>query len=279
MRVFISVDLEGVTGTADAREMAPGDDYEAARRWMTAEANAAIAGAFEGGATEVVVCDSHSRARNLLLDDLDPRAKLIRGRHKPRRMVEGLDSTFAAALLVGFHARAGAGPGGLNHTWVGRELQNLRIDGEPAGEIALIARICRHHGVPIALVTGDDVACAEATALLGEVETVAVKRSIDRYAVETEHPSVTTARIEAAAKRAVEGAAELEVEPEPGPFEMQVEWNSTSIAALCALVPGVEVADDPRVVGWRAADAQEALDVFIVLTTLAAASAEQAPYA
>jgi D-amino peptidase len=279
MRVFVSVDLEGVTGTTDAREMSPGDDYETARRWMTAEANAAIAGAFEGGAGEVVVCDSHSRARNLLLDELDPRAKLIRGRHKPRRMVEGLGPTFAAVLLVGFHARAGAGPGVLNHTWVGRELQNLRIDGEPAGEIALISRVCRRHGVPIALVTGDDVACAEAEELLGEIETVAVKRSIDRYAVETEHPSVTTGRIEAAAKRAVEGLAGLQAEPDAGPLEMEAEWNSTSIAALCALVPGVEVAADPRVVRWRAADAVEALDVFVVLTTLAAASAEQAPYA
>ena len=215
MKVFVSVDLEGITGTADAREMSPGDDYEAARRWMTREANAAIAGAFDGGATDVVVCDSHSRARNLLLDDLDPRATLIRGRHKPRRMVEGLDETYDAALLIGFHARAGAGPGVLNHTWVGRELQALRIDGEPAGEIALIARICAHHGVPITLVTGDDVACSEARALLGEVETVAVKRSIDRYAVETEHPSVSAPRIEGAAKRAVAAAGAAEIEPRP----------------------------------------------------------------
>lgn len=279
MKVFISVDLEGITGTTDTREMAPGDDYETARRWMTGEANAAIRGAFDGGALEVVVCDSHSSARNLLLDELDPRARLIRGRHKPRRMVEGLDESFDAAMLIGFHGRAGAAPGVLNHTWVGKELQNLRIDGEPAGEIALVSRVCAHFGVAVALVTGDDVACREASELLGDVETVDVKRSIDRYAIETDHPSVSATRIEAAAKKAVEARAGLDSEPSPTPVELEVEWNSTSIAAFCCLLPGVEPADDARTIRWSAPDVLQALGVFIVCATLAGASAEQSPYA
>jgi D-amino peptidase len=279
MKAFISVDLEGITGTTDAREMAPGDDYEIARRWMTAEANAAIAGAFAGGAEEVVVCDSHSSARNLLLDELDPRARLIRGKHKPRRMVQGLDESFGAALLIGYHGRAGAAPGVLNHTWVGKELQNLRIDGEPAGEIALVSRVCAHFGVPIVLVTGDDVACAEAEFILDEVETVAVKRAIDRYATETDHPSVSTERIEAAARTAVRGASVHRAIPSPSPVRLEVEWNSTSIAALCCLVPGVEPAADPRTVSWSAPDILQALDLFIVCTTLARTSGQQEPYA
>ena len=279
MKAFISVDLEGITGTTDAREMAPGDDYEIARRWMTGEANAAIRGAFAGGAEEVVVCDSHSSARNLLLDELDPRAKLIRGRHKPRRMVQGLDSSFGAALLVGYHGRAGAAPGVLNHTWVGKELHSLRIDCEPAGEIALVSSVCSHFGVPVALVTGDDVACAEAEALLPGVSAVAVKRSIDRYAIETDHPSVSAERVEAAAEAAVRGTEAIAGSPSPTPVELELEWNSTSIAAFCSLVPGVEITDDPRTVRWSAPDILQALDVFIVCVTLAGASAEQEPYA
>lgn len=279
MKVFISVDLEGVTGTADPQEMRAGrDGYEAARRWMTSDANAAIAGAFEGGASEVVVCDSHGSARNVLLDDLDSRVRLVRGLHKPRRMVQGLDGTFGAALLIGYHARAGAGPGTLNHTWVGKELHELRLDGEAAGEIALVAMVADHFGVPVVLVTGDDVACREADARLPDVRSLAVKRAVDRFSVDTDHPAVSARRIHEAAAESVEAAARAGIEPAPRPVDVEIEWNSTSIAQTCALVPGVEIGATPRTTCWRAPDALQALDVLVVATTLAVAVGQQAPY-
>jgi D-amino peptidase len=279
MKVFLSVDLEGVTGTVDPQEMRAGrEGYEAARRWMTSDANAAIGGAYDGGATEVLVCDSHGSARNLLLDDLDKRARLVRGLHKPRRMVQGLDASFGAALLVGYHARAGSGPGALNHTWVGKELHELRINGEPAGEIALVATVAGHFGVPVALVTGDDVACQEAEALLGDLRTVAVKRAVDRFSVDSEHPRVTADRIRAAAADAVATADRLRPVDAPEPIELEIEWSSTSIAQLCALVPGVQIAETPRTTRWEAANILEALDVLVVTTTLAVAVGDQAPY-
>jgi hypothetical protein len=127
----------------------------------------------------------------------------------------GLDASFGAALLVGYHARAGAGPGVLNHTWVGKELHDLRLNGEPVGEIALVAMVAEHFGVPIALVTGDGVACREARARLRDVRTMDVKRSVDRFSVETEHPAVAARRIEEAAAESVRAAARLDVAPTP----------------------------------------------------------------
>jgi D-amino peptidase len=279
VKVFVSVDLEGVTGTTDPQEMrAGGDGYDAARRWMTSDANAAIAGAFDGGASEVIVCDSHGSARNLLLDELDPRARLVRGLHKPRRMVQGLDASFGAALLVGYHARAGAGPGVLNHTWVGKELHEVRLNGEPAGEIALVAMVADHYGVPIALVTGDDMACREADTRLPDVRTVPVKRSVDRFSVDTDHPVAAAERIRDAAADGVRAAAGRQRNPGSGPVEVEIEWSSSSIAQTCALIPGVEIGGTARTIRWEASDALQALDLLVVTTTLAVAVGQQAPY-
>src|SRR5918992_6153816 len=127
------------------------EDYPIARRLMTGDANAAIAGAFDAGATEVVVCDSHGPARTLLVEELDSRATLVRGLHKPGKMVEGLDSSFDAVCLVGYHARAGAAHGILNHTWLGKEIQDVWLNGEPAGELRLVAAVAGHFGVPVVL--------------------------------------------------------------------------------------------------------------------------------
>lgn len=268
-----------MTATADPQEMHAGrDGYESARRWMTSDANAAIAGAYEGGASDVLVCDSHAPSRNLLPEELDPRARLVRGAYKPRRMAAGLDASFDAVLLVGYHARAGSGPGVLNHTWVGKELQSLRIQGEPAGEIALISLVAGHFGVPVALLCGDDVACREAEDLLDGVRTVAVKRSLDRFAVESLHPERAATEIRTAAAEAVRAADSINPAVSPEPVTLEIEWSSTSIAQTCALVPGVEIGGDSRTTRWRAASILDALDVLIVTTTLAVAVGQQAPY-
>jgi D-amino peptidase len=278
VKVFISIDLEGVTGLTDAREMDFGhEDYPTARRLMTGDANAAIAGAFDAGATEVVVCDSHGPARTLLVEELDSRATLIRGLHKPGKMVEGLDSSFDAMLLVGYHARAGAAHGILNHTWLGKEIHDVWLNGEPAGELRLVAAVAGHYGVPVVLVTGDDVCCAEASELLPHAHAVQVKEAVDRFAARVTHPDVTRPLIRDGAARALLDESARRPLRLSGPAVIEVEWSSTSIAHLCELIPGVTSTASRRS-HVESPDVVEAFRAFVAMSILAGAASDQLPY-
>ncbi|MET8053331.1 M55 family metallopeptidase [Streptosporangium sp. NPDC005286] len=240
VKVYVSVDMEGVTGLTDPEEMqAGGRGYERGCELMTGDANAVIEGAFDAGATAVRVNDAHGSTKNLRIDLLDERATLLRGPGKPMRMGQGLDASHRAACFVGYHARAGVQHGVLNHTWMGREIQNLYLNDEVCGETRLVASFAGALGVPVALVTGDEAVCEEARELLGDVETVAVKKGIDRFAAELLPPAVAQARIREATARALDRVADFRLcAPEP-PFTLGVEWNSTAIAAGCAIIPGV----------------------------------------
>jgi D-amino peptidase len=278
MNVWVSVDLEGVTGLVSEREMyADREDFAIARRLMTSDANAAIAGAFDAGARTVVVCDSHGPARTLLVEELDPRATLIRGGTKPWRMVEGLDRDVDAAFLVGYHGRAGVGPAVLSHTWSGDELLDLKIGGAPAGEIRLVSSVAGHHGVPVVLVTGDDVACAEAEATLPGVRTAEVKRAIDRFAAEVRHPDVTRPLIREAAARALREREDWHVLEAARPFEIAVVWASPSVAAHCALIPGVRQVSD-REVAYTGETVLDAYRTFVAMSIVAGSVAPHPPY-
>jgi D-amino peptidase len=249
VKVYVSVDMEGVTGLTDPEEMhAGGRGYERGCELMTADANAVVQGAFEAGAHAVRVNDAHGSTKNLRIDLLDERATLIRGPGKPLRMGQGLDESYRAACFAGYHARAGVQHGVLNHTWMGKEIQNLYLNGEVCGETRLVASFAGSLGVPVALVTGDEAVCEEARELLGDVETVAVKDGVDRFSAELLPPAVAQARIREAAARALGRVADFRpcrLEP---PFTLGVEWNSTAIAAGCAIIPGVTSAG-PRPTG------------------------------
>ena len=146
VKVFISVDMEGISGITDPEDVLPdGADYQRGREFMTGDANAAILGAYDGGAAEVLVNDSHWIMRNLLLERLDPRARTIKGFHKSLCMVQGLDASYDGAVFVGYHACAGTEGGVLNHTLLGKEIQNVYLNGEPTGETRLNAEIGRAH--------------------------------------------------------------------------------------------------------------------------------------
>ncbi|MET8985479.1 M55 family metallopeptidase [Nonomuraea wenchangensis] len=241
MKVYLSVDMEGVTGLTDPEEMrAGGRGYERGCELMTADANAAVAGAFDAGAETVLVNDAHGSTKNLRIDLLDPRASLIRGPGKAQRMAQGLDGSFAAACFVGYHARAGVQDGVLNHTWMGKEIQNVELNGEPCGETRLVAACAGYHGVPVVLLTGDEAVGEEAREILGDVETVAVKKGIDKFSAELLPPSVAQARIREAAARALGRLGDFTPYRVEAPYTLGVEWNSTAIAAAVALVPGVK---------------------------------------
>jgi D-amino peptidase len=227
MDVYLSVDMEGIAGVVHVDQTRrTGHDYERARRWMTAEASAAVDGAFEAGATSVLINDSHGDMRNFVLEELDPRAELISGSLKPLSMVQGVAAAFGCALFVGYHAGAGSRAGILDHTYYGRVVGRCRVGGRDWNETALNAAVCGELGVPVALVTGDQTVCAQAREHLGDVETVTVKDAITRYAARSLHPERARALVRDGAVRAVRRARAGELRPfRPAPpHDLEIDF-------------------------------------------------------
>lgn len=268
MKVYLSVDMEGVTGLTDPEEMGAGQrGYERGCELMTADANAAIEGAFAAGATSVLVNDAHGSTKNLRIDLLDPRATLIRGPGKSQRMAQGLDDSFDAACFVGYHARAGVQHGVLNHTWMGKEIQNVYLNGDLCGETRLVAACAGFHGVPVVLVTGDEAVGEEARELLGDVETVAVKKGIDKFSAELLPPSVAQDRIREATSRALDRLTDFTPYTLAAPYTLGVEWNSTAIAAAVSLIPGVKAAG-AREIEFTTDDFRQIMALFGLFATI-----------
>jgi D-amino peptidase len=270
VKVFISVDMEGVTGVTHPEDTLPtGADYPMFRRFMTRDADAAVKGAFDAGATEVVVNDSHWTMRNLLLEDIDSRARVIKGFNKPMCMVQGLDDTFDAAVFVGYHSCSGTESGVLNHTLLGKEVQNLLFDGEPIGETRLNALIAGQYGVPVVFVSGDDTVCSEArNALGGDLPTFAVKDGIDMLTASCLHPDVSYEGIRSGVARALAGRADRRPHRMQGEHTFAFEWNSTTIASTCAYIPTVRK-PSPRVSEFTTGDMVEAMHVITAELLLA----------
>ena len=244
MKVYISCDMEGVSGVVAGPQTRMGEkEYERARKLMTAEVNAAIKGAIAGGATEIVVNDSHGSMRNILIEELNPAAQLITGSPKPLSMMQGIDETFDAAFFVGYHAQAGTAYSVLDHTYSGIVYQ-VSLNGRPLGETGLNAALAGCFGVPVVLLTGDRDLVREGKALLGEaLEGVAVKESYGRYAAKCLPPGEACARIRAAAQRAVRATLPpFVVEP---PITLTVDFTSSAHADMAELIP------DSRRMGGR----------------------------
>jgi D-amino peptidase len=241
MKVFISVDMEGATAMTDPEDVLPqGSDYQRGRVFMTGDANAAVLGAFDAGATAVVVNDSHWIMRNLLIEQIDPRARVIKGFHKPMCMMQGVDETVDAAVFIGYHSCAGTEQGVLAHTLLGKEVQNMLIKGEPTGETRLNALLCGHFGVPVAFVAGDDTVCHEAKNVLGDdLPTFAVKDGIDMFTASCLHPEVSQKGIREGVAAALRNMGTREPYKMEMPITFGFEFNSTTIAATCEYIPEV----------------------------------------
>ena len=203
MKVYISVDMEGITGVVNWEEVSEtGKDYDYFRRMMSKEANAAVEGALAAGATEVYVRDAHGSARNILPDLLNQKAKLIRDwSGGPKGMMEGIDSSFAAAIFIGYHAKAGTPDALLRHTSSGSVI-DFSINGISMPEAGYNALIAGSYGVPVVFVAGDKALCEQARALFHPLETVAVKEGIGSAAVSL-HPDITHPLIRAGVEKAV----------------------------------------------------------------------------
>jgi len=269
MKILISADMEGVSGIVHPAETNPGGgDYERGRELMTAEVNAAVAGVLEAvPAASVLVADAHGSYRNLLPEDLDRRARLVRGRPRPLGMLAGLDDDTAAVLLIGYHARAGAGPAVLAHT-ISDAVLDVRVDGRPLGEIGLAAALAGHHGAPVVLLTGDDAACAELRDLIPSAATVAVKHALGQGAAAALHPEEARDQIHRAAAKAVRRAAQTPVFALPGPLRVEVDLASPAALDLAPLIPGVTRAPGARTLTFTAQDMAQAYGLVQLLNHL-----------
>ena len=242
--VFISIDMEGIAGIAHLNQVTRGQaDYTAGRKLMVGEANAAVEGAFDAGATRVVVNDSHGDMYNLIPEEMDPRAELTIGSPKlGGSMVQGIGEGFDVALFIGYHAPPGTESAVLDHTYSGKNFHDVRLTGEPVTEAELNALVAGSYGVPVGLVTGDDKICALVEKSIPGAKTVVVKHAYGRHAARSLHPKEARAAIRAGVKEAVALAKAKELRPHviDGPYVFEVETRSSLGAELAALAPGTQ---------------------------------------
>ncbi len=238
MKVFLSSDMEGTAGVVDWQQcVGDGPEAAAGRALLLAEVNAAIEGAVAGGATEIVVNDSHSTMRNLPADALAGGASYISGSHKPLYMMQGLDGSFGAVMFVSYHGSVGA-PAGLSHTYNPRAVMEARLGGVVTGEAGINALVAAHYGVPVVLVTGDRCACEETAALIPGVHAAVVKEHVSRLAAHSLHPARARTLIRETAQRAIEGAAGASPPP-VGSAPLEISVRTTDIAEAASWVRGV----------------------------------------
>ncbi|NEB39139.1 M55 family metallopeptidase [Streptomyces sp. SID14515] len=271
MKVLISVDMEGVSGIVHPAETNPERyDYQRGRELMTADANAVIAGVLDADPTaDVLVADAHGTFRNLLPEQLDRRARLVRGKPRALNMLAGLAAETDAALFVGYHVRAGEGPGVLAHTMNG-EILDVRVAGRSLGEIGLNAAMASHLGVPVVLLSGDDAACAELTELVPAAVTVAVKEALGAAAAVTLHPEEARDRLRRAAADAITRRAEIPpLTLAPAPLDVEVDLAGAHTVDLATLVPGVTRTGGARTVAFTAPDYATAYRLILLLAQLA----------
>jgi D-amino peptidase len=247
MRVYISVDMEGIGGISHPHPTDPANvRYPASVDLMVAETNAAIEGAIAAGATDVLVNDSHWNMYNLLPSALHPTARVLQG-EKAWSMVAGGQPgpdgspAFDVALFVGYHARAGHPTGTIAHTYSGTPVET-RLDGRPTGEYGFNALVLGAWGIPVGMVTGDDALAEEVAGWLPWAERVVVKVADGGHSATSVHPTVACERVRAGAERAVERAAagELQVLRVDPPVVIEIDYPKGVIADFAALVPGGE---------------------------------------
>ena len=246
MKIFLSTDMEGTAGVVDW-DQCVGHSPEAVhgRKLLLAEVNAAIEGAAEGGATEVVLNDSHYNMRNFPADELAGQASYISGSHKPLYMMQGLDGSFGAVLFISYHGSVGA-CAGLSHTYNPRAVVEARINGTVTGEAGINALVAAHYGVPVVLVTGDRAACEETEKLMPGVHCAVVKEHVSRLAAHSLHPTKACELIRETARQAVAeaGAGQAAPPPYPRPASLEVSVRTTDIAEAATWVRGVERVGD-----------------------------------
>ena len=251
MKILIAADMEGITGVVHWDQVNPNHpEYLRFRKLMTGDVNAAIRGAFVGGATSVSVTDGHNNSRNILIEELDPRATLYSGTPSRLSMVHGVDEGVDGVMFVGYHGRMGSINAILDHTWSDERLSGLWINDRAFGESGLNGAVCGHFGVPIIMASGDQTLCAEVKEFFGEeIETAQVKKAVSRMSAECLPPLVTSKLIEEAAERAMKNLKNKTPRPFKisAPIKMTIEFGQSDMADKASNLPHAQRTMDRRV--------------------------------
>lgn len=240
-KIYISVDMEGIGAIVTQAQTSVGQfDYERGRRLMTAQVNAAIEGCLEAGAGEIVVSDSHGNAQNLIPDDLNEAAFLIRAFPRALLQMEGVDSSFNGVILIGYHPKEGTAQANLSHTIWGSKIFELKINGIPVSEAVFNAAVAGHFKVPVIMVTGDQNVVKEALETFGPVETVATKESLGWLSAKAKHPKLICQEIKEKSKKSVLRIKEFSPYVLKPPFRLELTFKDIYDAEAFSFLPWVK---------------------------------------
>jgi D-amino peptidase len=244
MKVLISVDLEGITGVVTGEQLGPtGFEYARFREFMTAEAVAAVDAAKESGATEIIVVDAHGNGQNLLIERFPADVRIIRSWPRPLSMMQGIDSSFAAAIFIGYHSATTNTEGVRAHTISSGTFAGVVLNGTPMSESGINAAIAGHFGVPVVMISGDDAAVTEAQGIIGPIEGAVVKRAISFHSANTLTPAAGQALIRDKVKAGLARRSALRPYIMNGPIRLDITFKNYTPAEIVAYLPGVERRD------------------------------------
>jgi D-amino peptidase len=240
MKVLISTDIEGVAGVFHAEQTRAGNaEYERARLWMADEASAAIAGACDAGATEVLVNDSHGSFRNMPPERLDARARILQGKPRYLSMMAGVDEGVDAVCMIGYHSRA-QGRGILAHTISGYAFARVFLNDVEMGEAGIYGALAGEFGVPVVMASGDDVFIAEHRALFPHATFVETKRATGHASGVSLSPAQSCSAIRAGVMAALQQRAAATPFVLPTPVAVRIQTQSPGLADLFCQWPALQ---------------------------------------
>lgn len=244
VKIYISADMEGVVGVVTGEQLGPtGFEYQRFREFMTQEVNAAIDAAFAGGATEIMVSDSHGNGQNLLIEKLPKNITLVRSWPRPLMMMQGIDETFAGAIFIGYHASTTNSEGVRAHTMSSATLADVRLNDVSVPEAGINAAIAGHFNVPVIMVSGDDAAIKEITGLLGNIEGAVVKWNYGFHSARTMMPEASYDLIREKVKKAMGRLGDFKPYKVSTPVQLDVRFKNYRPAEILSYLSIVKRTD------------------------------------
>lgn len=266
-KIFISADLEGVVGVVTGEQLSPGGfEYNRFRGFMTSEVNAAISAARRGGATEILVADSHGNGQNLIIEELPKDIKVIRSWPRPLGMMQGIDKSFDGVIFTGYHSSTDNKEGVRAHTFSSARLTSVKVNGKSMSEGSWNAAIAGEYGVPVIVVTGDDSAVEEVASLIGNPERVVVKESISFHSAKTLHPEAAYDLISEKTEFAVNNIKKYKSYRIKGPLTVSVSFKNYQPSQILAYLP-IFIRTDSHTIEFKAKNMIEASKIMRVVTS------------
>lgn len=266
LKVYISVDMEGIGGVVTGDQLGPGAfEYERFRQFMTREALAAVNAAKEAGATEILVSDSHGNGENLLIEQFPPDVRIIRAWPRRLSMMAGIDSTFDAVIFIGYHSSTTNPKGVRAHTFSSATLTRVAVNDVPQSEASWNAAIAGHFGVPVVMISGDDAVIAEVRSQIGNIEGAEVKQTLGFHSASTLTPQASCELIAQKVKAALGRLKEFKPYTVTAPLRVDVSFKNYRVAEALSYMPGVERLD-AHSVRYVAPDMLRASDFMVFVT-------------